>query len=215
MDSIIFDVDGTLWDSTPIVAKAWNEVIAQRKDVPVRLTAKQLTGLTINASTLKGLFGRLLPDIASVLFADYPKEEQLRLIDRCCQEEHKALLAQCAPLYPDLEKTLQQLKENYRLFIVSNCQAGYIEVFLETSGLGSYFEGHLCPGDTGNAKADNICKIIQEYHLKAPVYVGDTLGDFNATKTAGIPFVFASYGFGQVPSPDYTIYCPGDLLNIF
>ena len=67
--------------------------------------------LTINASTLKGLFGRLLPDIASVLFADYPKEEQLRLIDRCCQEEHKALLAQCAPLYPDLEKTLQQLKE--------------------------------------------------------------------------------------------------------
>ena len=110
---------------------------------------------------------------------------------------------------------LKQLKENYRLFIVSNCQAGYIEVFLETSGLGSYFEGHLCPGDTGNAKADNICKIIQEYHLKAPVYVGDTLGDFNATKTAGIPFVFASYGFGQVPSPDYTIHCPGDLLNIF
>ena len=66
-----------------------------------------------------------------------------------------------------------------------------------------------------DAKADNICKIIQEYHLKAPVYVGDTLGDFNATKTAGIPFVFASYGFGQVPSPDYTIHCPGDLLNIF
>ena len=205
MDSIIFDVDGTLWDSTEICAKAWTNVIHRETSL----------SLTINASTLKGLFGRLLPDIASVLFADYPKEEQLRLIDRCCQEEHKALLAQCAPLYPDLEKTLQQLKENYRLFIVSNCQAGYIEVFLETSGLGSYFEGHLCPGDTGNAKADNICKIIQEYHLKAPVYVGDTLGDFNATKTAGIPFVFASYGFGQVSSPDYTIQCPGDLLNIF
>ena len=174
MDSIIFDVDGTLWDSTEICAKAWTDVIHRETSL----------SLTINASTLKGLFGRLLPDIASVLFAD-------------------------------LEKTLQQLKENYRLFIVSNCQAGYIEVFLETSGLGSYFEGHLCPGDTGNAKADNICKIIQEYHLKAPVYVGDTLGDFNATKTAGIPFVFASYGFGQVPSPDYTIHCPGDLLNIF
>ena len=158
MDSIIFDVDGTLWDSTEICAKAWTDVIHRETSL----------SLTINASTLKGLFGRLLPDIASVLFADYPKEEQLRLIDRCCQEEHKALLAQCAPLYPDLEKTLQQLKENYRLFIVSNCQAGYIEVFLETSGLGSYFEGHLCPGDTGNAKADNICKIIQEYHLKAP-----------------------------------------------
>ena len=98
MDSIIFDVDGTLWDSTEICAKAWTDVIHRETSL----------SLTINASTLKGLFGRLLPDIASVLFADYPKEEQLRLINRCCQEEHKALLAQCAPLYPDLEKTLDR-----------------------------------------------------------------------------------------------------------
>ena len=160
MDSIIFDVDGTLWDSTEICAKAWTDAIHRETDL----------SLTIDAPTLKGLFGRLLPDIASVLFADYPKEEQLRLIELCCQEEHKALLAQCAPLYPALEDTLRQLKKKYRLFIVSNCQAGY---------------------------------------------VGDTLGDFNATKDAGIPFVFASYGFGQVSSPDYTIQCPGDLLNIF
>ena len=176
MDSIIFDVDGTLWDSTEICAKAWTDAIHRETDL----------SLTIDAPTLKGLFGRLLPDIASVLFADYPKEEQLRLIELCCQEEHKALLAQCAPLYPALEDTLRQLKEKYRLFIVSNCQAGYIEVFLETSGLGSYFEGHLCPGDTGNAKADNIRQIIRDYNLKTPVYVGDTLGDFNATKDAGI-----------------------------
>ena len=127
MDSIIFDVDGTLWDSTEICAKAWTDAIHRETDL----------SLTIDAPTLKGLFGRLLPDIASVLFADYPKEEQLRLIELCCQEEHKALLAQCAPLYPALEDTLRQLKEKYRLFIVSNCQAGYIEVFLEASGLGS------------------------------------------------------------------------------
>ena len=57
-DGIILDIDGTLWDSTPIVAKAWNEVIAQRKDVPVRLTPKQLTGL----------FGRTLEVIADMIF---------------------------------------------------------------------------------------------------------------------------------------------------
>ena len=58
MDSIIFDVDGTLWDSTEICAKAWTDVIHRETSL----------SLTINASTLKGLFGRLLPDIASVLF---------------------------------------------------------------------------------------------------------------------------------------------------
>lgn len=49
MDSIIFDVDGTLWDSTEICAKAWTDVIHRETSL----------SLTINASTLKGLFGRL------------------------------------------------------------------------------------------------------------------------------------------------------------
>lgn len=205
MDSIIFDVDGTLWDSTEICANAWTRIIQQETDL----------SMIIDAPTLKGLFGRLLPDIAAVLFPEYSKEEQLRLIDLCCQEEHRALLETCAPLYPELESTLKELQKKYRLFIVSNCQAGYIEVFLKASGLSAYFESHLCPGDTGRAKADNIQQIIQTYHLSSPVYVGDTLGDFHATKTAGIPFVYASYGFGEVPSPDYTIECPSDLLKIF
>ena len=159
--------------------------------------------------------GMTAEDLMAKLYPHLSKERHMELFDRCCQVENTYLREHGGVLYPQLEETLEALSQKLPLFIVSNCQAGYIEVFLETSGLGSYFEGHLCPGDTGNAKADNICKIIQEYHLKAPVYVGDTLGDFNATKTAGIPFVFASYGFGQVPSPDYTIHCPGDLLNIF
>lgn len=204
MDSIIFDVDGTLWDSTAICAQAWNTIIRRETDLDL-----------ITEKTLKGLFGRLLPDIAKIIFPNETTERQLDLINQCCQEEHRALLAQCAPLYPELEETLRELSQNHRLFIVSNCQAGYIEVFLETSGLGHYFEGHLCPGDTGNAKADNILQIIREYQLKAPVYVGDTDGDYRATKAAGIPFVYASYGFGDVSSPDYTIKCPKELLNIF
>lgn len=205
MDSIIFDVDGTLWDSTAICADAWNTIIRQETDLD----------LVITATTLKGLFGRILPDIAKIIFPDYSADRQLELIEHCCEEEHRALLAQCAPLYPELEQTLKQLAQKYRLFIVSNCQAGYIEVFLESSRLGQYFEGHLCPGDTGNAKADNISQIVRDNHLSSPVYVGDTAGDYNASKTAGVPFVFASYGFGAVETPDYTISSPKELLELF
>ena len=42
IDSIIFDVDGTLWDSTDIVAQAWNQVISQKTDRPANLTGKDL-----------------------------------------------------------------------------------------------------------------------------------------------------------------------------
>lgn len=205
MDSIIFDVDGTLWDSTDICAQAWNTILS--RETP---DAPPVTG-----QRLKELFGRLLPDIAAILFASESRQRQLELIDQCCQEEHQALLRQCAPLYPDLESVLAALKEKYRLFIVSNCQAGYIEVFLQSSGLGPYFEGHLCPGNTGMPKGANIRRIMSDYSLKSPVYVGDTMGDFNASREAGIPFVYAAYGFGEVPHPDYTIHTPKELLNIF
>ena len=205
MDSIIFDLDGTLWDSTEACANAWTRIIQKETDLDLVITSEKL----------KQLFGRLLPDIAKIIFPDCPTERQLELIDMCCEEEHRALLAKCAPLYPALEETLKKLTKQYRLFIVSNCQAGYIEVFLKTSGLSSYFEGHLCPGDTGNAKADNICQVVRDYHLQSPVYVGDTEGDWRAATKAGVPFVFASYGFGSVPSPDYTIKSFKELLNIF
>ena len=116
IDSIIFDVDGTLWDSTDVVADAWNQIMEKETDMTPNLTG----------AVLKGLFGRLLPDIAAVIFHEYPKERQLELIDACCAKEHEALLATPAPVYPGLVDALSILSRHYPLYIVSNCQAGYI-----------------------------------------------------------------------------------------
>lgn len=41
--------------------------------------------------------------------------------------------------------------------------------------------------------------------IKHAAYIGDTLGDLNASKLAGIDFIYAKYGFGEVEKPDYTI----------
>lgn len=204
MDSIIFDVDGTLWYSTEIVAEAWSNYLTNTEHMDTDVSSRRLMGL----------FGQLLPDIAKALFPELPESEQLRIIDGCCQAEHEALLRKCAPLYPQLEETLDTLSHRFPLFIVSNCQAGYIEVFLKATGFGHYFKGHLCPGDTGMAKADNIMKIRDDFNLKDPVYVGDTLGDFNACRKARVPFIFAEYGFGAVEDPDYRISAPADLMEV-
>ena len=205
MDGLIFDIDGTMWDSTEIVAIAWNEY----------LKGQGITDIPVTAEILRGLFGKTLPRIAAELFPSFPEPERMRLIDGCCDSEHKALVKTPAPLYDGLREVLTSLYEKYPLFIVSNCQAGYIEVFLEGTGLTKLLRGHLCPGDTGHAKADNILAIAKQYGLKSPVYIGDTMGDFEACREAGVPFVFASYGFGQVDNPDYRIEKPADLLSIF
>lgn len=204
-DSIIFDVDGTLWNTTDIVAVAWQTTLRKMYN-PEQV---------ITADMLKQLFGRTLPDIASILFPEETKEKQLELIDACCEAEHQALLKTSGVLYPEIGETVKQLSAIYPLFIVSNCQAGYIELFLDKTHYHPYFKGHLCPGDTGNKKAENILQIIHDFHLKSPIYVGDTAGDHQACKDAGIPFVFASYGFGSTVQPDYTISLPTDLIHLF
>ena len=204
-DGIILDIDGTLWNSTPIVAEAWNEIIEKRDDIPFRFTAKQLTQL----------FGRPLPVIADMVFPFLEEKERYDLMNECCEREHELLRASTQNiLYPGVAETMKALCKKIPLFIVSNCQAGYIEVFLKATGFGHYFKGHLCPGDTGMAKAENIMKIRNDYDLKDPVYVGDTLGDFNACKKAGVPFIFAKYGFGEVSDPDFRINMPMDLVEL-
>lgn len=187
-DSILFDLDGTLWDTTDIVAQAWNKVLENEDGITTRVTGAKL----------RSLFGRPLLEIASIIFPELSKEEQVDLINRCCEEEHRALEKTPGILYPKLEETLDALSKKYPLCIVSNCEAGYIELFLQVTGLTKYFSDHICPGDTGMGKGDNNLAIVKRNNFQAPVYVGDTLGDANAAAYAEIPFVFAAYGFGEV-----------------
>ena len=201
MDSIIFDVDGTLWDSTEIVAESWDEYLHNKEHM----------NITITAERLMGLFGQPLPAIAAQLLPDKTEAEQLRIIDACCQAEHEALLKTCAPLYEDLEKTLKTLSEKYPLYIVSNCQDGYIQTFLEVTGLGNLFEDFTCSGMTGLGKGDNIRLIVQKHHLDRAVYLGDTQGDYNACQKAQVPFIQAAYGMGSVDAKVPSISCFAEL----
>ena len=204
MDGIIFDVDGTMWDSTEVVAGAWTR----------RLREEEGMDIVVTADRLRSLFGKLLSDIAKDLFPDADEAEQERLIEACEEEEHLTLQRVHVDLFPGMEKVIRTLCERIPLFIVSNCEAGYIEVFLENCGLGSCFKGHLCPGDTGLAKAGNIRRIAETYGLSEPCYVGDTQGDYEACREAGVEFIHAAYGFGNVPDAEKRILCPEDLLKL-
>lgn len=204
-DGIIFDVDGTLWDSTPIVKDAWNKAIEVFFGENINITADRL----------KGLFGLPMDDIIADLMPDKTPEERKEFAPTCFEYEHKYLSERAGILYPDWEETLKRLRDKgHPLSIVSNCQAGYIELFLEKTGFGYLIEDHLCPGDTDKLKADNIRIICERNGYKNPIYVGDTQMDANACKEAGVPIIFADYGFGKVEQPYATISKPLDLLEL-
>ena len=185
---LIFDMDGTLWDSSAYVAAAWNEKIKE-----LGYDLKEIT-----KQDIMGIMGLTMDKIADILLADVPKEERYDLLDKCGENENDYLRRHGAELYPDLEKTLIRLKEKYPLYIVSNCQSGYIESFLEYYGFGKYFEDIECYGNNLKPKADNIALIAERNGLDKSWYIGDIQGDHDAAVKAGSGFIHAAYGFGTI-----------------
>lgn len=204
-DSIIFDLDGTLWDSSANVVVAWqaakNEVDYIKEDFTQPMI-RSITGMTY-----KAIFETLLP---------YLNEQQRGEFKAIAgKHELEILYERGGALYEGLENTLKYLATKYKLFIVSNCQSGYIEVFFKISGFEHYFMGHQCYGTKSMPKADNIKDIVTDHKLAAPVYIGDTMGDYNAATKAGVPFIFANYGFGVVEQDQVaTISKLNDLVTI-
>lgn len=187
VDSIIFDLDGTLWNSASTVAGAWNEVFEEM-------------GLKKHMSEddFFGIMGFQWPDIVKMHFNEYDEEVLEQLKKRINENELVRIREHGATPMPGMLSTIHSLKKKYRLFIVSNCPDGYVDVFLELFDLWDDFEGFVCAEATGLSKGENNKLLIEKYNLKGPVYVGDTSGDFESAKLAQIPFIYASYGFGEI-----------------
>jgi len=204
MDGIIFDVDGTLWDSTDIVAYSWNKIITENTGINPHITG----------DGLKSLFGKTMDELTSALLPSLSKEERTRIGYLCFDHENAFLASHPGTLYPGVREVFESLSQETDLFIVSNCQSGYIEVLLQTCNLEKYIKDHLCFGETQAAKNETIRLLMKRNHLEEVVYVGDTQGDFDACQKAGVPFVLAEYGFGDVPDAQMRIQTMEELPDL-
>lgn len=205
-DCLIFDIDGTLWDSRALVAQGYN----------IQLRREGLDHLCVDAETLRPLFGKVMTEIADTILAEIPHPERYALMARCMETENNYLRQNpCQIGYPEVKETLEALAKSHRLFIVSNSQQGYPELVIEKLGLESLIEDHLCFGDTGTSKGKTIRALMEKHGISDAVYIGDTQGDYEATREAGIPFVWAAFGFGTPERWDEKIESFEALAHIF
>lgn len=201
---IIFDLDGTLWDSAQAVVDSWNEVIDRMPDFHKRITVKDM----------ESLMGKTMDDIAFTYFNTVSRERALEILQECMDYENEYLEQVGGMLYPELENVLADLSKDYFLAIVSNCQSGYIEAFLAYHGLAQYIDDFECFGNTKQEKDANIRAVVERNGLSSAMYVGDVLGDYQSTMKAGLPFIWAQYGFGDVPQAQYRIQSLSQLRDV-
>jgi len=152
---ILFDMDGTLWDSAKQVAEAWSTVSLPR------------LGKEVTQEDMYRVMGKPMDELALALFPGHGLSELLPLMEESCQVENDYLARHGARLYPGLEQTLPALAADYPLYIVSNCQTGYIEAFLSYYSFEKYFEDFICYGTNGRQKGENIALIMEKTGLGA------------------------------------------------
>lgn len=186
-NGIIFDMDGTLWDSTREVALSWNQVVVKKGMPP------------LTDQDLARVMGLPMDKLARALFPHMEAQASYDLMDACVLVENDYLEEHGALLYPGVEETLRRLQRSYPLYIVSNCQNGYIEAFLAHYGFEPLFDDIQCYGCNKKQKGENIRILAERNGLAQAVYVGDIEGDYHAATEAGARFIHAAYGFGTLP----------------
>lgn len=204
IDAIIFDLDGTLWNTVDSLLKATSFVKEEHSDITRDVTKEQI----------ESAMGKTSDEIVNIYYGYLPREKGEEYANEAFNKNVDNLLKEGGTLYPNTRDTIIKLSKKYKLYIVSNCVKGYIESFLNTSGLKDYFSDYESYGNTLLSKGENIKLVIERNHLKNPIYVGDTKGDMEVSNYAGIPFVYAAYGFGKVEGFDYKINDISELLNL-
>lgn len=196
---ILFDLDGTLWDTSDRIIPVWNTVLTRH-------------GLrTITKADMSGYMGKTPDGIAGLMLPELPHDDAMSVLKECFAEEQVYLSRHGGILYQDVEATLAALRHRFGLYLVSNCDVGYLDAFFAAHDLKHYFDDCATHGGTGLSKADNIRLLVERHQLRQAVYVGDTELDKISAESAGIPFIFAAYGFGRIDGAEFSIQQFSDL----
>ena len=192
-DAIIFDIDGTLWNASPASAKGWNLGLA-----------KLGIDREISVAEIEMVAGTPYEQCVDILLPGL-KEKYSELLDTIESFEIEVMKSEGGAFFDGVIEGVTQLVNDYKIFIVSNCQDWYLGLFLGFTGLKPMLTGFDCNGMSGLPKNEMLSRMKERYSLKSPVYIGDTAGDETAARLANMAFIYVSWGFGEPKEDPKTV----------
>ena len=187
-DNLIFDLDGTLFDSAP-------EILVCLKK------ALQLNNIDINDNLNKSIIG---PPLKETLKNLVQKKDTVK-IDKIIEnfiELYDSDYCYKTKLYKGVQETLKILKKKKNLILITNKRIVPTEKMLKNSKIIELFDNYFSVDPNDQSKKDKstlISKTIKDYKINPQntAYIGDTMGDFIASKKNNIKFIFAGWGYGK------------------
>lgn len=184
-DSLIFDMDGTLWDAVDTYAYCWN-IVFESLEMDRRFTRDDLIQY----------MGTEAKKIVNLIFPDYDEEQVNAVFAKLEDAINTHLPTMGGKMYSGVIDGLHKLATKYKLFMLSNCQKNSIGDFITFTNTKDIIIDYIEHGMNHQPKHINIHTLMENYNLKSPVYVGDTDSDRKQCDIAEIPYIFVTYGFG-------------------
>ena len=203
-DSLIFDMDGTLWDAVDTYTESWNLIFKKLGLERVMVREELLERIGWDGEK-----------VMQAVLPEFDREKRQEIYNEVNVIRRELLPANGGLLYDGVLDGLKQLAAKYKLFILSNCASGVIRIFIDWAGIDEHITDEMAYGVNCMPKHHNIQLLIGSHNLTNPVYIGDTAGDGEQSRLAGIPFVFVSYGFVNTDDYDLKFDDFGSLTNYF
>ena len=188
------DLDGTLLDTIPDLARAANMMLAKLG----RPALEEARIRTFVGKGIKNLVERTLDCAFEGRVAPEAAARGLDLFEGCYSEVN----GRHTTIYPGAREGLDRLRaDGMPLACVTNKSTRYTLPLLEMVGLASYFE-QVVAGDTLARKKPDPAPLLHaaERFGIAPrdmVMVGDSLNDTQAARAAGCPVICVTYGYNE------------------
>jgi len=196
---LIFDQDGTIADTLPLIAKAIKNCIKE-------LTNKDLSFdriVSFFGPSEQGVLKKMLPEQPEKAFTVY-LEQYEKLHDEICPAPF--------PGIKDLFKTLSE--KDLHICMVTGKSRQATNISLHKFGLYDYFEIIETGSPNGSDKVNGIRRILKQLNIDPSecLYLGDETSDIRHCREAGVPIASAAWASTALPDklkqmkPDYLFY---------
>ena len=195
LDTVLFDLDGTLVDSMPELAYCSNQTLEEigRTKLPID-TLQSFVG-----KGLERLIIRFLANDINATTADPQLIEETKVI---FNRHYHINNGKFSDVYPKVIEALNALKEmNFKLGVVTNKPNEFTIPLLEKKELCVFFDT-IIGGDSCEYKKPHPAPVLLaleelDSSIDTAVLVGDSQNDAAAAKAAGLPCLMLPYGYNE------------------
>lgn len=194
MQAIIFDMDGTLFQTDRILELALDDTFKLLTEMNIWEKEKPTP-----IDTYRRIMGVPLP----VVWENLLPSHSLEVREAANEIFHEKLIDNIkgdkGALYPKVQEVLKYLKEqNINLYIASNGQTPYLEAIVEQYNLMQWItEVFSIDQIESMDKTELVGEIVRKYSIYHGAVVGDRLSDIDAAKGNGLTAIGCRFDFAQ------------------